>query len=415
MSYLSLMLLLATTVVSCRPGGPEADRPRPIPRDEEPVERTEPEDPVEEPAPDGDRAVALGVIVPQSGSPYLERYGKMILRGVRLAVDEYREAGGRPVELVVVDNAGAVERAGLGAERLERQRVIGIVGPLRTAAVAAAARARRGSAPVVVTPTAPDVPQALDGVYSLRASGTRGARALADYALRAGLTRVAVLSPASGEFARRAEAFAARVRRGGGTVAALVPYDSATTTFGPALQRILEERPQAIYIPAPRRDVRQIAPQLAYYGLDTLGIQILGGRAWANERVRRIVEPRYLEGVIAATPLPKSSPRIGWRDFVDRYERTYRRSLDAGAPALGYDAARLILAAVPARGRASPETVARRLARISGLRAATGILSVRDGRVTRRPFLVQIRGGELVPAPPPRTLGMPPDTVEARP
>jgi len=175
-----------------------------------------------------------------------------------------------------------------------------------------------------------------------------------------------------------------------------VSYAPGTTTFAEQIRELAKARPDAVYIPASERDVRQIAPQLTYYGLAETGARILGGEGWSGDGVLTGVAARYLEGVVATTVLFRSSPEFGWQDFVSLYEESYRRSLENPLPALGYDAARLILRAI-AEGHKTPREVARRFVESDEVRGATGWLSVRGGSLGRRPVLVRIEGGMLTP------------------
>jgi len=341
--------------------------------------------------------LVIGVIVPQSGSPYLKQYADLVLEGVRLAAERQAGPGERPVELVIVDDAGDPVRAAEQLRELERRGAVGVVGPLLESGIVAAARARTDSGLVLISPTAPEIgDEPLSNVYSLVTGDTRGAEALAAYAGRTGLYDVALLYPRTRPYQAQARAFAAALQRQGGRVVVDVPYDSGTTTFGAQLRQIADAAPRALFVPAPERDVRQIAPQIAFYGLGDLGVQVLGGEAWASEEVLRLVERRYLDGVIAATPLHKLSPESGWQAFTQRYESTYRRTLNSDLPALGYDAVRLLIQAL-GRDRPAPGDVAERLAATADLRGATGILSVQDGALVRRPYLVRIEAGELIP------------------
>ncbi len=340
--------------------------------------------------------LVIGVIVPQSGSPYLRQYADLVLEGIRLAAEHEGGPGERPVELVIVDDGGDPARAAERIRELEQRGAVGVVGPLLESGIVAAARARTDSALVLISPTAPEIGQPLSNVYSLVAGDTRGAEALAAYAGRTGLRNVALLYPRTRAYQAQAQAFAAALQRQGGRVVADVPYDSGTTTFGAQLRQIAAATPQALFVPAPERDVRQIAPQIAFYGLKELGVQVFGGEAWASDEVLRLVERQYLDGVIAATPLYKLSPESGWQAFTQRYESTYRRTLNSELPALGYDAVRLLIQAL-GRDRPAPGDVAQRVSAISDLRGATGILSVQDGVLVRRPYLVRIEGGELIP------------------
>jgi ABC-type branched-subunit amino acid transport system substrate-binding protein len=127
-------------------------------------------------------------------------------------------------------------------------------------------------------------------------------------------------------------------------------------------------------------------------------VQIVGGETWIEPEVLRSLPAAALEGVVVATPLPIGSSDTGWADFVELYQTAYRRTLDNPYPALGYDAARLILREI-ARGRSDADDLADALNDLSDYRGATGVLSIENGRISRRPFLVRIRSGRPEPLP----------------
>lgn len=415
-------LAVAVWVVGCGTG--VATLPPSPSEPVQPTEGTEVDvaDPREE-EPEALRPARVGVVVPQSGSPVLQRYGEYVLEGVRVALDEWREAGGRSIELVIVDDGGDVARVDSLIRELERDEVSAVIGPLRPEAVEAAARARARRELVIVSPTAAQGADA-ENVYTLNAGDTEGAAALARYALGAGMTRVALLYPRSPEHVRQARAFAGIVRSGGGEIVSDQSFAVGTTTFRAEMKALYKARPDAVFVPASERDVLQIAPQFAYYAylsmeedsaavkaapaeepvdppaVDSaaapIEVQVLGGEAWVSDAVRAQVDPRYLEGVISAVPLVPSSPEVGWQEFVRRYEAMHRRTLENALPALGYDAAWLILSTL-ARGEGDAAQVAELLGKIDGLRGATGVLGVRGGAVVRRPFLVRVEGGQVVP------------------
>lgn len=339
--------------------------------------------------------VVLGVIASQSGDPFLERFGEQVVDGIRLAVETHNRVSDQPVELVVLDDGGEPERAAELVAALEARNAVAIVGPLRPEGVAAVAAARRNPSLLLLSPTSPELP-AGSNLFSLNTVDTRGAEVMADYALRSGWRRVGLLYPESPEYRSQAAVFRERLVRGGGEIVADLSYAPGTTTFADQLQSLAAAQLDAVYIPASERDVRQIAPQITYYGLAETGARILGGEGWSGDAVLNGVAARYLEGVVATAALYRSSPEFGWLDFVTLYEESYRRSLENALPALGYDAARLILRAV-AEGYRTPTEVARRFVESDELRGATGWLSVRGGALGRRPILVRIEGGALTP------------------
>ena len=332
------LLLLA---VACRAGAPA----RPAGHTARPAER---------PDTAARRPALVGVLLPRTGSPYLRQAGELVFEGVRLAL---APPGGAPApaELVVLDDAGDPAHAAARLRELERRGAVAVIGPLLPAALAAAARARADTALVLLSPTAPGPPPPAPHVYSLAAPDPGPAEALAAFAARSGLRRVAVLYPRTAEYEQEARAFARALERAGGTVRLEVPYDSGAVMFARPLRRIAAAGVQALFVPAPERDVRQLAPQIAFYGLRDRGVQLLGGEAWTSEEVRRNVEPRYLDGVVAATTVDRDSPAAGWQTFVARYEAAYRRSLENDLPALGYDAGRILAAALAASDGRSEE------------------------------------------------------------
>jgi len=362
-----------------------------------------PRAPATQPPPPAPARPIIGAIVPQSGSPALVQYGDLVLQGVRLAVDSASPTAPR---LVVLDDGGDAERDPELVRQLTARGAVAVIGPLLSPGLASAARARGDTALVLISPTASSVPAGLRNTYSLNVPDEEGVAALARWAAQGGVTRVALMYPQTGEYSEKAQAFASAFRAASGTIALDVPYDSGTTTFRTQLRRVADASPEGLAVFAPERDVRQLAPQIAYYGVSGKGLRIFGGENWTGEEILRLVSPRYTNGVVACTPLVRESPAAAWQDFSRLYESTYKRTLDTPFPALGYDAARLILSALP-RGRSAPRPgdVARRLAGLRGFRGATGALVVKGGALVREPFLVRIEEGHLVPLVTPTTEG----------
>lgn len=402
--------------------------------------------------------VTLGVILPRSGS--LKRYGDWVLEGIRLAVKEQQQRLDQQVQLVVLDDSTKPYLDGDLTRELEQQGVAGIIGPLLDQGLVMAAQARMDPDLVIISPTATRAPAGWRNLYALNGGDVRGAQDLASYAYDLGFDRAAVIYPRNDDlYARQAQAFQDEFRSRGGDVVAAVPYDSGTTTFagplraalqaaspvvdtarpfivhvdsGPSVRRSAMDTmppafpsypvhpprtrgdtreytmgPWALYVPAPPGDVRQIAPQVEYYGLDSAGVQVFGDASWTSPDVLRQVDRRALDGVLAVATLnPGEAERGVSSDFVDRYEAEYRKTLSNPLPALGYDAAHLLLASTPTWDP-TPSRVARRMSLMAGIRGATGVFSIYGPDVVRSPFLVLIQDGRLVPAPRPDEYRMP--------
>jgi ABC-type branched-subunit amino acid transport system substrate-binding protein len=341
----------------------------------------------------------IGVILPLSGP--LEAYGRMAEEGIRLAIDEYNRRHLDEVTLVVRDDADEYERDGELVRELERLDVVAIVGPLRSEGLDVAARARRDGNLLIVSPTALENLSFRRNTFSLWSTTervTRCARALAGFAVRdLQIRRFGVMYPATPEGRMQLAAFADGVRARGAQVVASIAYDGTATTFEEPLSFLGAAHPQAIYSPASTpRSVIQLAPQFSYYGLR--GVQVLGDAEWSAPEVLRLVEPRFIDGTVVSTFLDRSSQSVRWQEFVELYERTYRKGLQGNlVPALAYDATQLVLAALP-WGFPRRSAIARSFREIRGMPGATGIFTVEHETVTRRPFLLQFKDRQLVPA-----------------
>ncbi len=360
-----------------------------------PLQAPAPQAPTEQPPPaqkPPPAAVKLGAILPLSASADLSDYAGLVREGIELALAQYPAVQGRKIELVVKDDAGDAAEASRAASALEADGAVAIIGPLTGPSLDAAAASRSNSTLMIVSPTAAQQPAGATHVLSLNLADARGAAALAAWAVSNGMTRLAVLGANSADENARARAFVQEATRRGAQLVAQLNFDPGTTTFATPIERLKDAHAQAVFVPAGERDIKQMAPQFAYFGLTET--QILGTEAWVSDDVMRSLSAETLEGVVAATPLPSAEGTTGWSDFVHLYEQTQRRTLDNPYPALGYDAAMLVLQQIAA-GATEPASVAERLASIRDYRGATGVLSITDGQVSRRPFLVRVRGGKL--------------------
>jgi ABC-type branched-subunit amino acid transport system substrate-binding protein len=374
-------LLAACALGACTPARPEVREPTPpaatpdVPR---PVEAA--------PAP-----LRLGALLPAASDADLGPFGELVRQGIEIAVDQ----DDRSIELVVLDHDGDTDSPAGLVRDLESRGVIGIIGPLLGDALASAAAARTDPLLPIISPTATERPAA-PNAYALNAGDMRGAEALAAWLGREGVGPVGTLYARTPQSEAEVQAFAAVLRQLGRDVAVQVPFAEGTTTFAQPLQRLRSAGVRAVYVAAAPRDIRQLAPQFEFYGLG--GIQILGNESWAEPDVLRSVQPDHLEGAIVSVPLFRTSNRVAWEEFVGLYEAAYRRTLDSPYPALGYDAARLVLGAATGTSPRLAD-IARTLAGTEDHRGATGVLDLHEGSVSRRPFLVRIRGGQPVLLP----------------
>ena len=333
-------------------------------------------------------APVIGAILPTSGSPRLREFSELIQEGMRIALEQFGQAEGNraAAELVIQDNRGVVGNATRLLAALDSANALGVVGPLQDGALADVARQRQGLL-AMISPTAPIVPEGVEGVYSLAGDDPGASQALARYAMDSDLQTAVVMYPESRDATFEARSFVEAFESLGGSVLREFVYPAGATFFGEQLQEIDSLRPAVLVLPLPERDVELMAPQVTFYGLDSLEIRVLGTAGWTDEEMLARVATRHTDGVVAASPQPPDGESAGYRRFVDAYEAYHQRTLPSTVPALGYDAAALLLEGIRL-GVNTPAQLLANLENISQWPGATGVFSIEDGRVVREHFVI---------------------------
>ncbi len=104
--------------------------------------------------------------------------------------------------------------------------------------------------------------------------------------------------------------------------------------------------PAGMFLPLQPGDIQLFAPQITFYGMDTLGVQILGTSGWTDPAVVQEVDSRHTDGVVAATARLTQDETEAFRHFREAYEAQFHKTLRNDVPAYGYDAAALVLEAL---------------------------------------------------------------------
>ena len=329
----------------------------------------------------------IGAILPTSGSPSLRQFADGIQEGIRVALQMFGQAEGirAATELVIQDSGGDIIGARIAFSAMEASEVLGVIGPLQEGALAEVAGRVQGPL-AVISPTSPVVPEGSTGVYSLSSADPGAARALARYAISSDLYTAVVVYPESTDGAYEARAFSEAFQSSGGLILGEISYPTGATFFEEQLRQAEALLPDVLVLPLPARDVELIAPQVTFFGLDSLEIRILGTNGWSEEAMLSRVDTRHTNGVVTASPQPAEGELEGYLRFVEAYESYYQRTLPDLVPALGYDAAALLLEAIR-RGASTPGDLLETLEAMPGFSGATGRLFVDDGRVVRDHFV----------------------------
>lgn len=343
-------------------------------------------------------APLLGAILPKTGSPLLQEYARYIEEGIRVALQEREGSDRNPVELRVADDGGGLDQAISSVQFLEDQGVLALIGPLQEGGIGEVAGARARNMPII-SPTATMDPSE-QSVYSLAATDVGGAQQLARYAAQEGFQRIAVIYPEGTGAAGEARAFRDELRDLGGAGGAEIrefAYPPGSTTYREPLEGARSFEADALFLPIPEGDVELLAPQIAFFGVDSLGVAVLGTAGWAQPNILNRVDPRHLDGAVVAAPQDPATGGATFERFREAYESINRRTLRSQVPAYGYDAAKLLIYAIEQSGARSPADVSAALEDVRDFPGATGTLSVIDGQIVRKHYLYRIEAGQLIP------------------
>jgi ABC-type branched-subunit amino acid transport system substrate-binding protein len=364
------------------------------------------------------RSFQIATALPTGGPPAMSDFAGLIAEGVEVAAATVL-GDGYDVTVVPFDDQGdPTVAAGLITE-MESQSVAGVVGFLEDETLLSAGLARQDELPIV-SPTARTAAEAGQGVYSLEGPDPQAAASVARYAASRAYQRVAIILPNSSPASEEADAFQTTAEGLGVRVVGRYAYESGATYFESQIlgaQNALRAEeiaalglgpndtlhadrlePVAIFMPIPREDLEFLAPQIAHFALDTLAIELLGTSGWTDPQELAALDPRYTDGVVATAPEGTGPDSPGILAFRRAYEQHFQRTLVNPTPAIGYDAALLLLEALRP-GRVRHPDVVTALEGLTDVEGATGILSIVDDRVVRRTQVVRIRNRALIPVP----------------
>jgi branched-chain amino acid transport system substrate-binding protein len=329
-------------------------------------------------APAAERPVVIGAMYNLTGGQ--QDLDVPSSRGARLAVDEANKAGsvlGRPVKLILVDGETRPELIAREAAKLLKQEPTpaGLIGFSDTDMVLAAARVAAHDRHVFVTSgaTSPQLPRQVPRYLYLACFGDNvQAAAGAEFAVNRLKARSAVvLYKETSSYAKLLHGyFETRFKQLGGKVLAVRPYTPAT------IKAQVQGLPKAdlVYLAAQPDDVaaaiaalRGAGTQAPILGGDGLDI----GEAWSQ-----VAQADKIYFTTHAY-LGADNPDVRVQAFRALYAKAYPGQQPDAFSALGYDAARLLMAAIKSAGTDRPRAVRYALAATRGFAGVTGTISYR--------------------------------------
>lgn len=336
--------------------------------------------------------VVLGAVYNMSGAQ--AELDIPSLSGARLAVAQANRAGGvlgRPVVLAVVDGKSMPDTLrARTAELLEKTpSVVALMGLSDTDMVLAAASVAARHRRLFLTSgaTSPRLPaQVPDYLFLVCFGDNVQAAAAAEWAYRNLAARtVSVLFNSEMSYTRLLHAyFQTRFTQLGGHVLSVEGYTPAG--LARAVGRL--QRADVVFLAAGPEDAPTAVRLLRRAGFDA---PIVGGDGFDSADLWR--RYRDVSKVYFTTHayLDADNKDPDARRFRTTYGKAYRGAVPDAFAALGYDVARLLLAAIAAAGSADPAEVRAAVSRTSGFKGVTGTITYTGGGAIPRKSVTIVR------------------------
>ena len=285
------------------------------------------------------KPVKIAMLLPLAGFGQAAAVAKSLKQAGEMALFERDNPS---VQLVVKDDGGTPEGARAAAEQVTRDGAEIILGPLFSQSVGAAAPvARAANVPVIAFSNDPRA--AGNGVYLMSFLARPEVDRIVSFAVSRGKRRFASLVPADAYGDTVDPAFRAAVARSGGTLVHADRYPVGANSMLEPVKRVAEAIRQAelagapveaLFLPGGQDSLPQLVPLLAYNGIDTHKVKLIGTGAWDFPNIGR-------EQALAGAWYPSPDPR-GWQDFSARFARTFG-SAPPRVASLAYDAVSLAI------------------------------------------------------------------------
>ncbi|PHV71997.1 amino acid-binding protein [Sporanaerobium hydrogeniformans] len=301
-------------------------------------------------ATNGEGTIKIGLITPKTGS--VAQYGIAVDNATALAVKEINEAGGingREIELISYDNKGdATESINLFNRLVDNDEIVALLGPVISSnALAIGPLADEKGIPMITpTGTSLDITPGYDYVYRACYTDPYQGSIMAKFANENLKVKTASIlyNTGSDYSVGLAEAFKETFEAAGGTITNYEGYTADDKEFKAVLTNIKAGSPEVLFIPDYYNTVGLIAGQVKEVGLDTI---MLGGDGWdgVQENYGELVEGSYFVNHYAADDTAEIV-----KNFVDNYTEMFEGTRPNAFAALGYDATKILAAAIEKAG-----------------------------------------------------------------
>lgn len=320
--------------------------------------------------------IKVGVLVSLTGA--FSVYGKEMVKGIDLAMEEKGELKGKKVEIVIEDIKSSSEILKQKiSDAIADKKLKAIIGPsVSKLAIIAGGLAEKGNI-ILITPTAthPYVTEGRNYVFRVTYTDPDQGKAMAKFAYnKLNIKKVCILfevnNPYSEELSKQFEAI---FRKEGGYILYSDFYLRGDTSFSSQVKDIKRFSPDAVFIPG---YVEEIIFILKEFKRQNFLPVFLGADGWHSPRLIENLGEILDEGVkiFITTAFSPFDTSVVVQDFVKKFRDKYKKIPDVSS-ALGYDAFNLLLIAFENAPVLERDEIVKAFRKIENYNGVTGEIS----------------------------------------
>ena len=288
--------------------------------------------------------IKIGLILPMTG-PFAST-GRQVDAAARLYLAQNgNTVAGRKVELVLRDDAGTADTTRrIAQELVVNEKVTALAGfGLTPLALATAPIATQSKTPMVVMAAATSsIIKA--SPYIVRTSFTlpQVTLGIADWAAKNGMKKVVTLVSDYGPGIDAEKTFTSRFTLNGGTIPAELRVPLRNPDFAPFLQRVIDAKPDGLFVFLPSGVGTQFMKQFTERGLDKSGIRLIATGDVTDDDILNDMGDVAL-GVVTSHPYSASHKSALNQKFVAEFKKANNGMRPNFFAAGGYDGMRVIM------------------------------------------------------------------------
>lgn len=292
-------------------------------------------------------ALKVGLILSMTG-PFAST-GKQIEAGVRLYIAQHGDTvAGRKIELVIKDDASSPDQSRRIAQELVTNDKVSVLAGfvLTPLALAVAPVATQSKTPSIVMSAGTS--SVIDASpYFIRCSFTlpQNSIGVAEWAPKNGIKSVVTLVSDYGPGIDAEVSFKERFQLNGGSVKESIRVPMRSPDFAPFLQKVRDEKPDAVFVFLPAGAGTQFMKQFAERGLDKAGIKLIGtGDVTEDDILNEMGDVAM--GVVTSHHYSAAHPSAANQKFVEAFKQANGGKRPNYMAVAGYDGMRILYTAL---------------------------------------------------------------------